>query len=144
MKRHFLDLLIKMLQVRKDRATGSYRRVNSELQRVQGFKDQLTSYAQEYETQWVKAAQAGDTVQNLQVQMDFGRRLRVTAAAQEPEIEALTRKSGQATQQAVAENKRLKTVQEFQRRQKIKSDLELDRRQNKDMQDLLQARQRSK
>ena len=105
MKRHFLDLLAKLLQVRKDRAAGLYRRTRTELQRVQGFKDQLTDYAQEYETQWVQAARVGDTVQNLQSQMDFGRRLRDTARAQEPELQALNQKAASATQQALAESK---------------------------------------
>ena len=142
MKRHFLDLLAKLLQVRKDRAAGVYRRTRTELQRVQGFKDQLSDYAQEYETQWTQAARAGDTVQNLQSQMDFGRRWRDTAQAQEPERQAWNQKAASATQQALAESKRLKTVLEFQRRQKIKVQQEQERQNAKDLEDLLQARQR--
>ena len=142
MKRDFLDLLSKMLQIRKDRATSAYRRVQIEMQRVQGFKNQLTDYAQEYQNKWMNSAHSGDSVHHLQVQMDFERRLRETARAQEPELQALTLRAAQATQQAVSENQRLKTVQEFRRRKKLMAQAQLEQQEHKEIEDLLQARQR--
>jgi flagellar biosynthesis chaperone FliJ len=141
-KRDFLDLLVHMLQVRKDRASMAYRRVQAELQRVKGFKDQLTEYAQEYQGKWLDSARSGDTVQHLQVQMDFERRLRDTARAQEPEIKALSQRSQEATQQALNESQRLKTAQEFRRRKQLIAQAQRERAQSKEEEDLLQARHR--
>ena len=144
MKRNFFDLMLGLLKVRKDRAVAQSRRVQGELQRVQGFKNQLDGYAQEYETQWLSAAREGDSVRNLQVQMDFGLRLRDTARAQEPELNALTQQAAKATQHALAETERLKTLQAFQARQKIKASLELERKEQRELEDLLQARHKTK
>lgn len=143
MKRNFFDLMLTMLKVRKDRAVAQSSRVQGELQRVQGFKKQLDGYAHEYETQWLTAAREGDSVRSLQVQMDFGLKLRDTARAQEPELAALTLQAAKAKQLALAETERLKTLQAFQARQKLKVSLDIERKEQRELEDLLQARHKA-
>lgn len=144
MSRHFFDLMLGLLRVRKDRAVAQSRRVQAELQRVEGFKNQLDGYAQEYESQWLNAAQQGESVRNLRVQMDFGVRLRDTARAQEPELMALTQQASKAKQQAMAESDRFKTFQAFRARQKQQAQLEQERKEQRELEDLLQARHKGK
>lgn len=144
MSRHFFDLMLGLLRARKDRAVVQSRRAQGELQRVEGFKNQLDVYAQEYESQWLNAAQEGESVRNLRVQMDFGLRLRDTAKAQEPELMALKQQASKAKQQALAETERFNTFQAYWERQKQQAVLEMERKEQRELEDLLQARYRAK
>ena len=137
------QVLQQMLKMRKDRSVARSKMVKTELERVRGFNEQIESYANEYESQWMNAAQKGDTVLQLQTQASFGQKLRATAASQEPEIQNLQLQSKEALEKAQQDAERLKTFENFiAKRQRLKQ-MALDRQDEKAMEDVLQARHRS-
>lgn len=143
MSSNFFGLLMALLKARKDRAVATSSRVHGEWHRARGFKAQLDEYACEYETQFLSAARKSDSVRHLQAQMDFGRRLRDTAHAQEPELLALSQRAVAAKQHALLETERYKTVQQFHRRQRQNAIRDQERRDQKEIEELIQVRFRS-
>jgi len=138
------EVLQQMLKLRKDRSVAQSKRVQAEFERVRNFNLQVESYAQEYETQWVKAAQQGDTVLNLQTQANFGLNLRATAKSQEPEVAALKSQSREALDKALQDAQRLKTLQSFLAKRKQQRQRQFEKHEDKALEDVLQARQLSK
>ena len=137
------QVLQQMLKMRKDRSVAKSKMVKAEFDRVRNFNEQIESYANEYESQWMSAAQKGDTVLQLQTQASFGQKLRATAASQEPEIQNLQSQSKQALEKAQQDAERLKTFENFiAKRQRLKQ-MALDHQDEKAMEDVLQARHRS-
>jgi len=130
--------------LRKDRSVAQSKRVQAEFDRVRNFNLQVESYAQEYETQWVKAAQQGDTVLNLQTQANFGLNLRATAKSQEPEVAALKSQSREALDKALQDAQRLKTLQSFLAKRKQQRQRQFEKHEDKALEDVLQARQNTK
>jgi flagellar biosynthesis chaperone FliJ len=120
------------------------KRVQAEYERVRNFNLQVESYAKEYETQWVKAAKEGDTVLNLQTQANFGLNLRATAKSQEPEVQALKSQSREALDKALQDAQRLKTLQSYLAKRKQQRQHQLEKDEDKALEDVLQARQLSK
>ena len=137
------QVLQQMLKMRKDRSVARSKMVKAEFDRVRNFNEQIESYATEYESQWMSAAQKGDTVLQLQTQASFGQKLRATAASQEPEIQNLQSQSKEALEKAQQDAERLKTFENFiAKRQRLKQ-MALDHQDEKAMEDVLQARHRS-
>ena len=137
------QVLQQMLKMRKDRSVAKSKMVKAEFDRVRTFNEQIESYATEYESQWMSAAQKGDTVLQLQTQASFGQKLRATAASQQPEIESLQTQSREALEKAQQDAERLKTLENFMaNRQRLKQKA-LDQQDEKAQEDVLQARQRS-
>ncbi len=137
------QVLQQMLKMRKDRSVAKSKMVKAEFDRVRHFNEQIESYANEYESQWMSAAQKGDTVLQLQTQASFGQKLRATAASQEPEIQNLQLQSKEALEKAQQDAERLKTFENFiAKRQRLKQ-MALDHQDEKAMEDVLQARHRS-
>jgi flagellar export protein FliJ len=137
------QVLQQMLKMRKDRSVAKSKMVKAEFDRVRNFNEQIESYANEYESQWMSAAQKGDTVLQLQTQASFGQKLRATAASQEPEIQNLQLQSKEALEKAQQDAERLKTFENFiAKRQRLKQ-MALDHQDEKAMEDVLQARHRS-
>ena len=137
------QVLQQMLKMRKDRSVAKSKMVKAEFDRVRTFNEQIESYATEYESQWMSAAQKGDTVLQLQTQASFGQKLRATAASQQPEIENLQTQSREALEKAQQDAERLKTLENFiANRQRLKQKA-LDQQDEKAQEDVLQARQRS-
>ncbi len=137
------QVLQQMLKLRKDRSVAKSKMVKAEFDRVRNFNEQIESYANEYESQWMNAAQKGDTVLQLQTQASFGQKLRATAASQEPEIQNLQLQSKEALEKAQQDAERLKTFENFiAKRQRLKQ-MALDHQDEKAMEDVLQARHRS-
>ena len=133
-----------MLKLRKDRSVAQSKRVQAEFERVRNFNLQVESYAKEYETQWVKSAQQGDTVLNLQTQANFGLNLRATAKSQEPEVAALKSQSREALDKALHDAQRLKTLQSFLAKRKQQRQRQFEKHEDKALEDVLQARQNTK
>ena len=133
-----------MLKLRKDRSVAQSKRVQAEFERVRNFNLQVESYAKEYETQWVKAAQQGDTVLNLQTQANFGLNLRATAKSQEPEVAALKSQSREALDKALQDAQRLKTLQSFLAKRKQQRQRQFEKHEDKALEDVLQGRQNTK
>ncbi len=144
MSSRVFEVLQQMLKLRKDRSVAQSKRVQAEYERVRNFNLQVTSYAQEYEAQWVKAAQQGDSVLNLQTQANFGLNLRATAKSQEPEVAALKSQSREALDKALQDAQRLKTLQSFLAKRKLQRQRLQERQEDKALEDVLQARQLSK
>ena len=144
MSNRVFEVLQQMLKLRKDRSVAQSKRVQAEFDRVRNFNLQVESYAQEYETQWVKAAQQGDTVLNLQTQANFGLNLRATAKSQEPEVAALKSQSREALDKALQDAQRLKTLQSFLAKRKQQRQRQFEKHEDKALEDVLQARQNIK
>jgi flagellar biosynthesis chaperone FliJ len=144
MSNRVFEVLQQMLKLRKDRSVAQSKRVQAEYERVRNFNLQVTSYAQEYESQWVKAAQQGDTVLNLQTQANFGLNLRATAKSQEPEVQALKSQSREALDTALQDAPRLKTLQSFLAKRKQQRQRQFEKHEDKALEDVLQARQNTK
>lgn len=144
MSNRVFEVLQQMLKLRKDRSVAQSKRVQAEYERVRNFNLQVESYAKEYEAQWVKAAQQGDSVLNLQTQANFGLNLRATAKSQEPEVQALKSQSREALDKALQDAQRLKTLQSFLAKRKLQRQHHQERQEDKALEDVLQARQVSK
>ena len=144
MSNRVFEVLQQMLKLRKDRSVAQSKRVQAEYERVRNFNLQVESYAKEYETQWVKAAQQGDTVLNLQTQANFGLNLRATAKSQEPEVQALKSQSREALDKALQDAQRLKTLQSFLAKRKQQRQRQFEKHEDKALEDVLQARQNIK
>jgi len=144
MSNRVFEVLQQMLKLRKDRSVAQSKRVQAEYERVRNFNLQVTSYAQEYESQWVKAAQQGDTVLNLQTQANFGLNLRATAKSQEPEVQDLKSQSREALDKALQDAQRLKTLQSFLAKRKQQRQRQFEKHEDKALEDVLQARQNTK
>jgi flagellar biosynthesis chaperone FliJ len=141
MSNRVFEVLQQMLKLRKDRSVAQSKRVQAEYERVRNFNLQVESYAKEYENQWVKAAQEGDTVLNLQTQANFGLNLRATSKSQEPEVRALKSQSQEALDKALQDAQRLKTLQKYLAKRKQKHLHQLELQEDKALEDVLQARQ---
>ena len=144
MSNRVFEVLQQMLKLRKDRSVAQSKRVQAEYERVRNFNLQVESYAKEYESQWVKAAQQGDTVLNLQTQANFGLNLRATAKSQEPEVAALKSQSREALDKALQDAERLKTLQTFLAKRKQQRLRQFEKHEDKALEDVLQARQNTK
>jgi len=144
MSNRVFEVLQQMLKLRKDRSVAQSKSVQAEYNRVRNFNLQVTSYAEEYESQWVKAAQQGDSVLNLQTQANFGLNLRATAKSQEPEVQALKSQSREALDKALQDAQRLKTLQSFLAKRKQQRQQQFEKYEDKALEDLLQARQNTK
>jgi len=137
------QVLQQMLKMRKDRSVAKSKMVKAEFYRVRTFNEQIESYATEYESQWMSAAQKGDTVLQLQTQASFGQKLRATAASQQPEIESLQTQSREALKKAQQDAERLKTLENFMANRQLMKQKALDQLDEKTQEDVLQARHRS-
>ena len=144
MSNRVFEVLQQMLKLRKDRSVAQSKRVQAEFERVRNFNLQVESYAKEYESQWVKAAQQGDTVLNLQTQANFGLNLRATAKSQEPEVQALKSQSREALDKALQDAQRLKTLQSFLAKRKQQRQRQFEKHEDKALEDVLQGRQNTK
>jgi flagellar export protein FliJ len=144
MSSRVFEVLQHMLKMRKDRSVAQSKRVQAEYQRVRSFNDQIQSYANEYESNWMNTAQNGDTVLHLQTQASFGQKLRATAQSQQPEVQALEAQSRQALEKAVQDSQRLKTLQKFLVQQERQRQHAQERQDERALEDALQARHRSK
>jgi flagellar export protein FliJ len=137
------QVLQQMLKMRKDRSVAKSKMVKAEFERVRSFNEQIESYATEYESQWMSAAQKGDTVLQLQTQASFGQKLRATAASQQPEIQNLQTQSKDALEKAQQDAERLKTLENFMANRQLLKQKALDHQDEKAQEDVLQARHRS-
>jgi len=137
------QVLQQMLKMRKDRSVAKSKMVKAEFDRVRTFNEQIESYATEYESQWMSAAQKGDTVLQLQTQASFGQKLRATAASQQPEIESLQTQSREALEKVQQDAVRLKTLENFMANRQLLKQKALDHQNEKAQEDVLQARHRS-
>lgn len=134
------QILQQMLKMRKDRSVAKSKMVKAEFDRVRSFNEQIETYATEYESQWMNAAQKGDSVLHLQTQASFGQKLRATAASQVPEIQNLQAQTQEAVTKAQQDAERLKTFESFMAKRNLLKQKALDQQDEKALEDVLQAR----
>lgn len=139
-----MSLLMRMLEIRKERAGMASRRARHDFLKAQDFSQQVDAYAQEYDDNWSRSVVKGDQVEYLQTQAAFTNRLQATAAQQREEARLLENESQRALGKAVQESERLRIVREWLMRQQRQKASEQDRRQERQMEDVLQSRIKSR
>ena len=120
------------------------RRARHDFLKAQDFSQQVDAYAQEYDDNWSRSVVKGDQVEYLQTQAAFTNRLQATAAQQREEARLLENESQRALGKAVQESERLRIVREWLMRQQRQKASEQDRRQERQMEDVLQSRIKSR
>ncbi len=136
------EVWLQLQELKRQRSASRSRRVQAEVQRVRTFANQIDEYAREYESQWAQAAQAGESVWQLEASAQFGQRLRETGAAQRTELESLEAKGQELLKQAQEDLERTRTLEDFVQRRKAQERLEQQAKEEKAQEDVLQARYR--
>lgn len=139
-----MSLLMRMLEIRKERAAMASRRARQDFLKAQDFSQQVDAYAQEYDDNWSRSVVKGDQVEYLQTQAAFTNRLQATAAQQREEARLLENESQRVLGKAVQESERLRIVREWLIRQQRQKASEQDRRLERQMEDVLQSRIKSR
>jgi flagellar biosynthesis chaperone FliJ len=142
MSQRAFEVLLKMLAMRKDRSVARSKRAQAEFLRAKDFSDQLQTYAKEYQTQWLQTAEKGDSVLMMQTASSFGRQLADTAAGQQAQALTLGDRSQQAVQQALHDTQREKTLKDYLLRQRQLRSQSRDKREQRELEDVLNARNR--
>ena len=103
----------------------------------------LRTYSREYQAQWVQSAEKGDSALMLQTASSFGHQLAQTAAGQQAQAQTLNDRSQQAVEQALRDTQREKTLQEYLAKQRHLATLSRDKRERRELDDVLNARSRT-
>ena len=135
-----MALLLQMLELRKERAAMASRRARQDFLKAHSFSQQVDAYAQEYDRNWSRSVVNGDEVAHLQSQAAFTNRLQVTAGEQRLEAQALERESQVALSRVAQEAERVQAVRQWMLRQDRRRRAEQDRRDERTLEDVLQAR----
>lgn len=143
MSQRTFEVLLKMLAMRKDRSVARSKRAQAEFLRAKEFSDQLQTYSREYQAQWLQSAEKGDSVLMLQTASSFGHQLAQTAAGQQAQAQSLSDRSQQAVEQALRDTQREKTLQEYLAKQRHLATLSRDKRERRELDDVLNARSRT-
>lgn len=136
------ELLLKLMEIRKDRAVGKSRKAQTDFLSSKNISDQLHTYAAEYDAQWVRSAQQGDTAMMLHTSAAFGQNLNSTAANQQAETRALEKTSQRALKQALQDSQRVRALQDYIARRKALLRTESEKREQRHLEDDLSARHR--
>lgn len=132
--------MLKLVEIRRDRSVNQSRRARQEFVRSQEFTQQLQGYAAEYDQQWTNVAQRGDTALMLHTTASFGDNLRSTASAQAQETDKLQAHSHKLLQQALQDTRRVEAMQNYMARQQSLRRAMAERREQKQLEDDLNAR----
>jgi flagellar biosynthesis chaperone FliJ len=134
------EWMLKLVEMRRDRSVGQSKRARQEWARSQEFTQQLQGYAAEYDQQWAQVAQRGDTALMLHTTSSFGDNLRGTASAQAQETDKLQAHSQKLLQQALQDTRRVEALQNYMARQQSLRRAKAERREEKQLEDDLNAR----
>ncbi len=134
------EWMLKLVELRRDRAVQQSRRAQQEWVRSQEFTQQLQGYASEYDQQWTQVAQRGDTALMLHTTASFGDNLRSTASVQAQETDKLQTHSQKLLQQALQDTRRVEALQNYMARQQSLRRAMAERREQKQLEDDLSAR----
>jgi flagellar export protein FliJ len=135
-----LQWMLKLVEVRRDRSVSQSKRAQQEFARSHDFTQQLQGYAAEYDQQWAQVAQRGDSALMLHTTASFGDNLRNTASAQAQETEKLQAHSQKLLQQALQDTRRVEALQNYMARQQALRRAVAERREQKQLEDDLNAR----
>jgi flagellar export protein FliJ len=134
------EWLLKLVELRRDRSVARSRRAQQDYLRSKQFSDELKGYSHEYDQQWQRTAAKGDSVLLLQTTASFGGHLHNTSQTQQQETKKLQGSSEQALQQALQDSRRAEALRNFMDRQKVQRRLAAERREQKALEDDLNAR----
>ena len=133
-------MLLRLLEQRKERAAIVSRRAQQDFLKAQSFSQQVDAYAREYDQNWSRSVVHGDQVAQLQTQAAFTNRLQATAEEQRQEARALEQESLRALTKVMQESDRAQAVRQWLARQKAQKNAELARREERQLEDIIQAR----
>ena len=134
------EWMLKLVEIRRDRSVNQSRRAQQEFVRSREFSQQLQGYAAEYDQQWSQVAQRGDSALMLHTTSSFGDNLRSTATAQTQETDKLQAHSHKLLQQALQDTRRVEALQNYMARQQSLRRAMAERREQKQLEDDLNAR----
>lgn len=132
--------MLKLVEIRRDRSVTQSRRAQQEFARSREFTQQLQGYAAEYDQQWTQVAQRGDSALMLHTTASFGDNLRQTARGQAEETDKLQAHSQKLLQQALHDTRRVEAMQNYMARQQSLRRAMAERRDQKQLEDDLNAR----
>lgn len=135
-----MALLLRMLEIRKERAAMASRSAQQAFLKARHFSQQVDAYAHEYDLNWAKSVSQGDRVDHLQAQAAFTDRLQDTATQQRLEAQLLEQESLRALSKVVQESERVRAIRQWQDRQATMQKSQLARREERAMEDVIQAR----
>lgn len=144
MEERAVALLVRLLDLRKERAALASRRAQQEFLKARDFSQQVDAYACEYDEHWARSVVRGDQVEHLHNQAAFTDRLQATAAQQRDEARWLEGESQRALSKAVQEAERLRALREWMQRQQRQRQVQAERLQERALEDVLQARRGSR
>lgn len=134
------EWMLKLVEMRRDRSVGQSKRAQQEFARSREFTQQLQGYAVEYDQQWAQVAQRGDSALMLHTTASFGDNLRSTASAQAQETDKLHAHSQKLLLQALQDTRRVEAMQNYMARQQSLRRAMAERRDQKQLEDDLNAR----
>ena len=137
-----MAMLLRLLELRKERAAMASRRAQQDFLKAQSFSQQVDAYAREYDQNWSRSVVQGDQVAQLQTQAAFTNRLQATAQEQRQEAHLLEQESQRALSKVVQESDRARVVRQWLERQKAHQMAQQARREERVLEDILQARLR--
>ena len=140
MQERSMGVLLRLLELRKERAAMDSRRARQNFLKAENFSQQVQAYAREYDQNWSQAVVKGDQVTHLQAQAAFTNRLQSTAAEQWHEARVLEKESQLALGKAVQEADRVQAVRQWMQRQKNQKTAQMAKREERVMEDVLQSR----
>ena len=133
------QVLVRLMEIRKERLAMVSKRAQQDHLKASNFSRQVDAYAQEYEQSWSQAVIQGDLVGQLQAQSAFGARLHSTAMEQRNEVHSLAQESRRALDKVVEAHERLKVMQQWLARQKSDARALTARREERQLEDRIQA-----
>lgn len=135
-----MGMLLRLLELRKERAAIASRRAQQDFLKAQSFSQQVDAYAREYDQNWSRSVVLGDQVAQLQTQAAFTNRLQSTAQEQRHEAHLLEQESQRALSKVMHESERAQVVRQWVERQKAQKKAQLAKREERQLEDIIQAR----
>jgi len=140
MKLQTLRSVLQLKKLKSDQMALAAKQAKHRQDEAQSFADQVSHYAREYDQGLIQVALEGETAMLLQERAQFNAKLHSTALAQQEQVKPLTLKAAAAVQQALEHRSRAQAMERFvlARKQQM-SQAELHR-EDKEGEDILQAR----
>lgn len=140
MKSKTLKTVLKLVQLKADQSAVVARQARSRFEQAKEFSDQVSAYTRDYAKELSKAAVQGEGAQLLQARSDFSVRLHSTAQEQERQALQLQGQARVAIEHAFNQQARAKAMDRFLKARQEQMRQEIELRQDKELQDLIQSR----
>jgi flagellar biosynthesis chaperone FliJ len=130
-----LEIMLSLLQARKDRSKAVARQASAEHQKAKLLTDQVAQYSNDYDRQWEQTAAQGGTVLDLQARAAFGNQLRLTLNAQQHELLATEHNSRMRLEQAFMDQRRAEILENHLAKKKRQLDLAREKTETRQLED---------